>query len=232
MPTLRKSQRVPLSCTECARRKLRCSKTIPCSSCIDRGKAATCQRETVQVVNKRDRERRVNLSSHSNESRRAESASPDNVSPGTNDAERWRAPNQEESLQTEVSSNPTTSVPASETAVTLEFLTHGRRHILDLYGTKPADHPSMATPSPSSGTLQYGEEEVTCASIWDMVLSADEARQLLEYHRSMLAWMHNVVHMPTFMEEFERSLKTQPDARWVALYYAILSVSILVIRDR
>jgi hypothetical protein len=45
----RPTQRAPLSCTSCASRKVRCSKTIPCRACLDRGTAANCKREVVLV---------------------------------------------------------------------------------------------------------------------------------------------------------------------------------------
>lgn len=47
--THRPTQRAPLSCTSCASRKVRCSKTIPCQACISRGTAANCKREVVVV---------------------------------------------------------------------------------------------------------------------------------------------------------------------------------------
>src|ERR1700761_786893 len=48
----RKSQRQPLACSECTRRKLRCSKKIPCSCCIERGRANLCHRELVEIRKK------------------------------------------------------------------------------------------------------------------------------------------------------------------------------------
>jgi hypothetical protein len=50
MPTTHRStQRAPLSCTACASRKVKCSRTIPCRACINRGAAADCKREVVIV---------------------------------------------------------------------------------------------------------------------------------------------------------------------------------------
>lgn len=48
-PTHRSTQRAPLSCTTCASKKIRCSRTIPCQACISRGAAADCKREVVVV---------------------------------------------------------------------------------------------------------------------------------------------------------------------------------------
>ncbi|GAA5856542.1 hypothetical protein JCM8547_005856 [Rhodosporidiobolus lusitaniae] len=46
--TMRRTQRAPLSCTNCSRRKIKCSKTtIPCVQCLARGEGHVCSRETV-----------------------------------------------------------------------------------------------------------------------------------------------------------------------------------------
>ncbi|KAI0386743.1 hypothetical protein F5Y04DRAFT_242238 [Hypomontagnella monticulosa] len=55
---VRSSQRTVLACTECARRKIRCSKAIPCTYCIRHNKASTCHREPVAVVSRRATTRR------------------------------------------------------------------------------------------------------------------------------------------------------------------------------
>ncbi|KAJ5088268.1 hypothetical protein N7456_011884 [Penicillium angulare] len=49
---VRETQRVPRSCIPCSRRKVKCSKKIPCEQCIRRGDAAGCIREVVRVGGK------------------------------------------------------------------------------------------------------------------------------------------------------------------------------------
>ena len=41
----KRSQRPSWSCTECARRKIRCDKKVPCQSCVKRGRAEHCRLE-------------------------------------------------------------------------------------------------------------------------------------------------------------------------------------------
>ncbi|KAJ1024389.1 hypothetical protein NDA18_004556 [Ustilago nuda] len=41
----KRSQRPSWSCTECARRKIKCDKKVPCQSCIKRGRAEQCRLE-------------------------------------------------------------------------------------------------------------------------------------------------------------------------------------------
>lgn len=45
----RVTQRVPLSCTECSRRKIKCDRSIPCRPCLDRGEDLGCQLEEVAI---------------------------------------------------------------------------------------------------------------------------------------------------------------------------------------
>lgn len=39
------SPRVPLSCVECSRRKIKCDKKIPCRACFERGDSSNCRRQ-------------------------------------------------------------------------------------------------------------------------------------------------------------------------------------------
>jgi hypothetical protein len=101
----------------------------------------------------------------------------------------------------------------NEAAATLEFLTHGRRNILNQFIGR-----EMAPATPAI-------TQDTSAQCWDIFLSVEAARIILSLHQTHLTWMHNVVHMPTFFVEFEENvLKMNCDKSWIALYYALLSV--------
>ncbi|KAL3479368.1 hypothetical protein BJX99DRAFT_222506 [Aspergillus californicus] len=45
----RASQRAPKACLQCARRRVKCDKQIPCGTCLARGLEASCAREVVRV---------------------------------------------------------------------------------------------------------------------------------------------------------------------------------------
>ncbi|KAH7392002.1 hypothetical protein DE146DRAFT_127980 [Phaeosphaeria sp. MPI-PUGE-AT-0046c] len=47
--SIRQTQRVPRSCVSCSARKVKCDKSVPCRTCIRRGKADVCIREMVIV---------------------------------------------------------------------------------------------------------------------------------------------------------------------------------------
>lgn len=59
-----------------------------------------------------------------------------------------------------------------------------------------------------------------------MAIPPEQARRLIAYHDKNLAWMHNVIHMPTFHEQCEYFFRHgQPiDPFWLPLYYSTLSV--------
>ncbi|WWC64282.1 uncharacterized protein I303_106892 [Kwoniella dejecticola CBS 10117] len=49
---MRQTQRAPLSCSACSKRRVKCSKTIPCEQCLTRGVGRECKREIVKVGGK------------------------------------------------------------------------------------------------------------------------------------------------------------------------------------
>ncbi|GAA6012662.1 hypothetical protein JCM10207_009073 [Rhodosporidiobolus poonsookiae] len=51
-PVPRKTQRAPVSCAYCAKRKVKCDKTFPCKRCVEKGIADKCKREIVVVKGK------------------------------------------------------------------------------------------------------------------------------------------------------------------------------------
>ncbi|KAF5547632.1 hypothetical protein FNAPI_8463 [Fusarium napiforme] len=230
--SVRSSQRSVLACTNCSRRKIKCSKTIPCTACVRQNKAAQCQREPVTVVSRRS----VGRS-------RASTALDD---PGTDPP----VPVLEAASLATVSLTPINEVPVStavdpaadstatisndplpqidermieqllaslstpdtrltnEAAAMLEFLTHGRRNILNQFIGRESMSTSITQP----------------VQKWDTFLPVEDARSLLVLHEKHLTWMHNTVHMPTFLREFDENiLKIECDRNWIALYYALLS---------
>ncbi|RKL19322.1 hypothetical protein BFJ68_g3596 [Fusarium oxysporum] len=225
--SVRSSQRSVLACTNCSRRKIKCSKTIPCTACVRQSKAAQCQREPVTVVSRRS----VGCSKASTALDDPppvpvpEAASVATVSPASieevpttvNPAAGSTATSINDSLPQidermiehllASLSTPDTRL-TNEAAAMLEFLTHGRRNILDQFIGRESISTSMTQP----------------VQKWNIFLPVEDARSLLAIHEKHLAWMHNTVHMPTFLREFDENiLKIACDSNWIALYYALLS---------
>ncbi|KAF4465666.1 hypothetical protein FALBO_7492 [Fusarium albosuccineum] len=226
MPAERRSQRIVLSCMDCTRRKTRCSKTIPCTSCIDRGQAQTCRREPVAVVKKVSRrlDRRASKNRHNQTAQLVGGAGDfGSIQDASNRGQRLqsgddRATYLSEADQPAQNAENSPSLPNIETVATLEFLTHGRRNIL----SRPS--PSYAAPDEPSLASSDSPVQQCLGPTWDTMISFKEAQNLLNYHREM---MHNVIHMPTLLEELESNWsRAICDETSIALYYAVLSTTL------
>ncbi|EEY18494.1 predicted protein, partial [Verticillium alfalfae VaMs.102] len=79
-PQTRSSQRTVLACTECVRRKIRCSKSIPCDGCVRQNKASLCRREPVALTARRSAPRSTTLRAKSGATARANTAAAESPS--------------------------------------------------------------------------------------------------------------------------------------------------------
>ncbi|VUC32561.1 unnamed protein product [Clonostachys rosea] len=254
---VRSSQRSVRACTACARRKIRCSKTIPCTACIRLNRASSCQREQVVVVTRRrghgvdtselENSNRSPLLSPSN-SDQARAVTPVDLSSETigNSAvvgavstisrPEPRGPIQEpnhvfsgRSAQghQQILNSPQTadSRLTSDRAAALEFLTHGRRNVINQFAGRQDD--SVSPLSPNSWGKSNIEER------WDLFFTEQNSRTLLALHQTQLSWMHCAVNMPIFRREFEENvLRKECSRSWLALYYAILSQTLYHVDDQ
>ncbi|KAJ5110658.1 C6 transcription factor [Penicillium argentinense] len=225
-----KRQRPSYSCTECTRRKLRCSKQIPCLACIERGTAQDCRRRDdleSRRGSRRTRSRGVEgldppatLTGYES---LADSAEPANTPLSYNiDATANCSPGM--SAKVEVSSGKPTEAPglrqspkildsvSQDAAVMLEFLALSRQQVLHL---AQIDQPS-----------QNGDRCLPDAT--DMVFTATQVDNMMTYHQECIAWIHNIVHMPTFREQCSLSLNSVDaiEGAWLSLYYAMLAVTL------
>lgn len=233
VPRRRKyAPRQPYSCTECTRRKVRCSKVIPCSACIDAGFEHLCHRESINTTRQpsvRTQNRRVtsyhvsrNLSQEPNDTITASDASVARDLAPLPGQHRISLANQEEIHPTEVTNRhlpetrPVGSLiegVAQDAALSLEYLALGRQYVMQNGHT--------------NSTTSVGDPQVPDPMI-DPVVGVEQARLLIAHHSDKLAWMHNILHMPTFREQCEYFFQHgKPiDRFWLPLYYTTLSVTI------
>lgn len=223
--------RQPYSCTECTRRKVRCSKVIPCSACIDAGFEHLCRRENVSAARqtpvRAQIDRRVkpynvtrNTSQESSETIVASDASvARNLAPLPGQHQTPLA-GEEETPPTGYTngqfpvSRPLGSLiegVAQDAALSLEYLALGRQYVMQNGNRTTAN---------ATGGPQISDTTI------DPVVPMEQARLLIAYHGENLAWMHNILHMPTFREQCEFFLQHgKPiDRFWLPLYYTTLSV--------
>ncbi|GAA6032115.1 hypothetical protein JCM8097_007080 [Rhodosporidiobolus ruineniae] len=233
----RRTQRAPLSCQPCARRKIKCSKTTPCVQCLARGEGDLCKRE--EVLTRRGTVLRLDDS---------RDGAPKSVwellaKLQTLEAENARlratlaAPHPAASSSPALlSSSPTTSTPRPlvpqeqrefervATALNLLELGRDRRddHISYSLPTGPNESPSPPSDL-SFDTAMIPSPAVSC--------------RLLTFALYELAWLYSTYHGPTMLQQhqhFVTALQSPgQDVRavadvssaWLAFYFACLALA-------
>lgn len=177
------------SCTECTRRKLRCSKKIPCSACTERGVAHTCKRR----------------SSNIQKTSQVETIISPTASSGTLPVSPSTTEDAQVSLQDDVSNIN------GDAAVMLEFLALNRQQVIQAAQLEEAQLPEASSLAENSADLLFPAYRIRC---------------MMHYHQMNLAWVHNVVHMPTFIAQCERAIygNKMLEPSWYSLYYAMIAV--------
>ncbi|KAK7211584.1 hypothetical protein V2G26_018762 [Clonostachys chloroleuca] len=246
----RVSQRAPASCKQCTRRKVKCSKQIPCAACIARGAAEECSRETVVLskqanptLRKTRRQRRI---SEPNVLCSPSSLSPGHLSLGSPDQNHATAlgqsvlgPNPENEARRSIqNARPINSpLPSNDDIPCCSQSEEVPPEI-------PAQHDHIHPPQRVSTEAALSLESVVWGSHQAVVtkttrsfgsvgvstetdfVRAYHERIIIDLHRERVAWMHNVVHMDTFEQECSEVQWEQepPAGTWCALYYATMSV--------
>ena len=216
--TIRKSQRQPLACRHCTRAKLRCSKDIPCTRCRTKGLA--CSREAVVVAS---RSRKV----EHNQGRSSETCL-------QSDCTHAATPAQEEEIAAEpgdqqlvfnngppISRSPHAMAMSQfeDLPTAIEGLAWGR-HQCHQYPHTTCRRPRRPALAP--------EQYFISDNLLSLLPNLATSRKLVDFHLEQLAWYHNTIHVPTFMnccETFWHS-GAMPDPQWLPLYLSVLSSSI------
>ncbi|KAJ5910348.1 C6 transcription factor [Penicillium tannophilum] len=116
----------------------------------------------------------------------------------------------QQSINSEPGPNAVDSV-TQDAAVMLEFLALSRQHVLE---AAQVDQPQQTE------SLSHTSE---------LLFTAAQAKELMEYHQDCVAWIHNVVHMPSFLEQCEKTVygeMSSIEGGWLSLYYAIFAVTL------
>ncbi|KAH8658226.1 hypothetical protein BX600DRAFT_514733 [Xylariales sp. PMI_506] len=286
----RVTQRAPQSCMYCSRRKLRCSKTIPCSNCIDRGMRDRCHRETVILSSQSIERRKDDVVAAATAATSATSPSPPlhhQVTPSpspypTANIGRLavtilpveaRAPTTPSTRPTPLPTVHTRDHVPAAFASTHPIVSRGE----EAFGApaSPAEHNDASCAAPPAyqrgeqiaekdismdgveadleteaamsleslawGTLRDSSSKaVPSIAVMDLIkelhrlIDPQRARDILEFHRVHVTWMHNVLYMPLFTRECSHFLdgQLQRDADWLALYCAVLCTGVYYMSPR
>ncbi|KAL2816736.1 putative C6 transcription factor [Aspergillus granulosus] len=226
----RKRVRAAYSCVECTRRKLRCSKQIPCSACVERGIAQYCRRRTGADSGATSRRppssRPTPLTRRDDNQIEAPSATPVTETPHLTVHDTIP-----EGLPRIPASTPRGSDPPSsngvsrprnkivdhvteDAAVMLEFLALSRQRIIQVAQVEQQ----------SQLTGAHGNARKESEPLFTPI----QVRSMMRYHQESIAWIHNVVHLPTFREQCEHFFANPIESQglWLSLYYAMLAVTL------
>ncbi|CAE7216943.1 hypothetical protein P3342_013093 [Pyrenophora teres f. teres] len=216
-----------------------CSKTVPCTNCIRRGQQDTCRIDDIQggptspsqSLSSRAQELeflRQRLTQLENEGYQG---SPTNDGTTTRDLQP-ETPDVHINETTDHSS----SISASRDAATvLEFLAWGRRTDPDCHIVISDEPMENATPE-TAGVF----EDLSQLPIIQLLLpSAQQVRQLVDYHRDCLSWYHGSYFDPTFQTQISdfyykyNGLIEDPavNLQCAALLFSILTASLTCAPD-
>ncbi|KAK6384706.1 hypothetical protein LTS17_002269 [Exophiala oligosperma] len=183
---------------------MRCSKEIPCTNCLKRGLAAECHREPVLLTKQR---RLNNTASNERQFYHDRPTSPVTL----NQVEGADTCLHEDSPDAAtLSSGHQRREPGSETFGVLESLAWGRY-----------SNTAQSTNSRRPASYETSED---CPNL----LPLQQENAILAFQKDEIAWMHNVLHIPTFIEEWEQR-RQQPRDRWTAmdaLYFALMATGL------
>lgn len=219
----RKRPRPAYSCVECTSRKLRCSKQIPCSACVERGIEHLCRRRAGSQSEAGKRSiptTRTTSTATNNDSGDALANSPAPVrsstvlsssqtTPVTSNRAHAAIPHSPIARQRQ---KPVENV-TEDAAVMLEFLALNRQCVLQIA---------------QIGQPQLSGRNSNAVTNFDLLFTPNQVRAMMLYHQESISWIHNVVHLPTFREQCEQSFAdpTQLERLWISLYYSMLAVNL------
>ncbi|CRL29299.1 Fungal transcriptional regulatory protein, N-terminal [Penicillium camemberti] len=251
--TVRVSQRQPQACRECTKRKRKCDKQNPCSRC--KRLNLKCSIEVVQL--------RRNAVQHGSEIQflrsllvDVESSPPDPIPHVVQKIKNriFRLETGQDPTESDLS-NPTSAQEASSTTedcapskVSLSA-TENTAHQIDSSLLTAIEH--LAWGRNSAGcfphrtcSCQYRKDGLQSLSgpfpdnglspgLNSSFPSTTDARKLIKFHICHVAWHHNCIHGPTFLEQCELFWETGrfDDPLWQALYFSVLSATVSSIQN-
>ncbi|RAH82754.1 hypothetical protein BO86DRAFT_360607 [Aspergillus japonicus CBS 114.51] len=221
---MRETQRVPRTCIQCARRKVKCSKKIPCDACIRRGESAACAREVVTVHGK------VTVAVDEDDSDESESTLTsrlvqENLSLRTRIRQLESVLQRPEALKPEAETEIFRPAPAAERS-------HSSEKILNDFQRLPFGLLAESSHDGGVDPLRPRDDQVLIilpAQPWSEVI--------VQFSLKHLAWVHCALEPAVFAEEhraFWEQLMDTGNSRphgWNAVYLSVLAVGVYFMND-
>lgn len=223
----RVTQRPPLSCTECSRRKIKCDRSIPCRPCLDRGEDVGCQREAVAV---RGEIRNTDAKTSARKTFDELQLQVEELARRVGELEQGidRSRNSEKSSPCRDTSPlvvDSTRLPGimEEAALGIGETSRWKKHSLhNPQDTGGARIPWFAAKSMDDCLLALPSQA--------------QARSLVKFYIEEIAWVTGSLDLLALTQDQERfwiQLETQSvrDDIWLSLYFSVLSVAAFFVED-
>lgn len=215
MSNIRVAKRVPKSCFDCYRRRVKCDKKVPCNVCIRRGMADTCKKEKV-MVNGKIYNADEGLGTEANELQLQE-------------LERLRTENEYLKAQT-IKQEEGTEQEHEQADVPVHSNEYGYFNttvsLVTKYGV------------PKDNSVQYSLQEFKELGHF---LTYEVSLRLIDFNLRELRFFHCVILPQIFKQEHDEFFRTsnimvdenmdksRDDYLWLAIYYAIIGNSFLIL---
>ena len=211
--SIRTTQRAPRSCIPCTSRKIKCDKSIPCSTCVRRGRQGNCIRETVLI--------RGEVTAYRD----------DPQQPTYEDLKR-----ENEHLKGELA-----TLQAHQATFRLQLLSipETDKNIIDSWQhqqwKRSFDEDQDGLDRRLWDTLASEPQTIDSqVTTWDDIIMPTQScsDQLIDYDRKWNSWVHYALEYPRFRDEcddFTAAMVNgaslpQLDPLWLAVYFSVLSV--------
>lgn len=211
--SIRTTQRAPRSCIPCTSRKIKCDKSIPCGTCVRRGRQRNCVRETVLI--------RGEVTAYRDDPQR----------PTYEDLKR-----ENERLREELA-----TFQAHQATFRLESLSTPRSD-QDVVNSWQHQQWKISFDEDQDGldrrlwNTLASEPQTTDSQVatWNDIIMPTQScsDQLIDYDQKWNSWVHYALEYPRFRDEcndftaimVNGASLAQLDPLWLALYFSVLSV--------
>ncbi|KAF2726993.1 hypothetical protein EJ04DRAFT_529804 [Polyplosphaeria fusca] len=212
------ASRARLACSSCTRRKVKCSKTTPCTNCVRRGEQDACKTDDGYPPLSRPRASVAPSLPETITQRRAMTIS----SPAE------EQPPIDPGLELQ-HSQPNGDAVMQDAASVLEFLAWGRRKDPDYHTVVSPETHMTSEPAPE------GFDQCSQLSVVQLLLpSPRQVWQLVDWHEECLLWYHGSYFAPTFRFQLETFYSRHGgivddrgvNLQWVSLLFAVMAATL------
>ncbi|KAJ5719297.1 C6 transcription factor [Penicillium malachiteum] len=210
-PTV-KAKKIP--CESCAIRKRRCDGRIPCADCTKRGMGQQCRPRPQGSRGTPSSGRTLTLSNANQNQSSGQASTDSSLSSLVSDTPALEILSEQTPLPRLIPPEEEEDVKP-DTATILE---------VSVFSRQQAVHTAHVEDN------RVHEPELSVGSTAEMLFTQEQVDRMMVFHEVCLAWIHNVVHVPSFRIQCQSRLsgdsEMPADATWDALYYAMLAFTI------